>query len=389
MDRNTDHTTRQGRFDANDIMSLLDVNRRYNLAESTSRDLRLDEILELAGVEDLGTIRLGYGSSSGLLALREAVADTCAVAPDMVLTTHGAVGALALVALTLCGSNDEVVIARPCFPPSRDLLRASGARVLEMRLGFDTSYALDPDRLEDLLSPRTRLVSLASPQNPSGVRIPYTVLRDVVSRLEARAPHAVLLIDETYREATYGAAAPAPSAAALDPRVLTASSVSKAHGAPGLRVGWLTVPDPALRERLKTARLNLSVSGSVLNETLAAGLLRRRETVLAPRGQVLSEALAVLSEWHAGEHGRLDWVRPDAGALCCFRLRSDVFGDRAVERFWQQMPAQDLQLGHGTWFGEDARVFRLGFGYLPLHVYRDALGALSRLLDTATAAGID
>jgi DNA-binding transcriptional MocR family regulator len=96
---------------------------------------------------------------------------------------------------------------------------------------------------------------------------------------------------------------------------------------------------------------------------------------------MLAEALGVLEEWHATEQHRLDWVRPDGGAMCCMRLRADRFDDDAVSRFWETLPRRDVQVGSGLWFGESARVFRLGFGYLPLPGFRRALEALSATLD--------
>ena len=96
---------------------------------------------------------------------------------------------------------------------------------------------------------------------------------------------------------------------------------------------------------------------------------------------MLEEALDVLEEWHASEKDRLDWVRPDAGAMCCLRLRADRFDDDAVSRFWTRLPERDVQVGSGLWFGASARVFRLGFGYLPLPGFRHALQSLTATLD--------
>lgn len=148
-----------------------------------------------------------------------------------------------------------------------------------------------------------------------------------------------------------------------------------------MRTGWLTVPDADLRERLVVAKMNTVISGSVLDEALAAALLRRREEVLAQRRHVLSTALADLTAWCERERQRIEWVRPDAGALCCMRLRPDVFDDVAVSTFWDLLPRHDLQLASGAWFGESERVFRLGFGYLPPERLVPALSALSSAMD--------
>jgi len=136
---------------------------------------------------------------------------------------------------------------------------------------------------------------------------------------------------------------------------------------------------------LLVAKLNTVISGSVLDEALAAALLRNRESVLAPRRRLLNESLAELTAWCKAERDRVDWIRPDGGALCCVRLRADVFDDTAVSRFWDLLPGHDLQLASGEWFGESSRVFRLGFGYLPPGRLGPALTALSAVLEAAAS----
>ena len=374
-----------GRFPYNEIISLLDVNRPFNLAESTSQDLTLGDLLDLAGAERLRGLKLGYGRSGGTPELRDAIAQACKVPSEHVITTQGTALGLFLLAFEACRPGDEAVLATPCFPPSRDGPLGAGAIVREVPASFDDDYRLDPDRISARLSAKTRLVSIASPQNPSGVATSRAVVERLLALIERHAPQAWLFIDETYREACYGDAPAADSFAALDPRIVTGASVSKALGAPGLRTGWLTVADADLRARLTVAKMNTVISGSVLDETLAAALLRHREQVLAPKRRLLAGALAELAAWCEGERQRIEWVRPDAGALCCLRLRADVFDDACVARFWARLPHHDLQLACGTWFGERERVFRLGFGYLPPQRLGAALSALSSAMDAAAA----
>ena len=89
----------------------------------------------------------------------------------------------------------------------------------------------------------------------------------------------------------------------------------------------------------------------------------------------------MVEAWVRSEQGRVEWVPPAAGALCCMRLSPDDFKDMQIERFWSLLPEAQLQLGDGAWFGESSRVFRLGFGYLPLDELRIALGRLTSALD--------
>ena len=381
----TSHTWR-GRFPYNEIISLLDVNRPFNLAESTSQDLTFGELLDLAGgLESVRDLKLGYGASTGAAALREAIADACKVPAEQIITTQGTALGLFLLAFEVCRPGDEAVLVTPCFPPSRDSLSGAGVSIREIKLSFDNGYRLELDRIAASLSAKTKLVSLASPQNPSGVQASRSEIEKLLVLVRQRSPDAILFVDETYREATYGDVFAVDSLARLDPRIVTGASVSKALGAPGLRTGWLTVADADLRSRLTVAKMNTVISGSVLDETLATALLRNREAVLAPRRRLLAGALAELTAWRQGEYERIDWVRPNAGALCCLRLRADVFDDAAVSRFWSLLPHHDLQLASGAWFGEGNRIFRLGFGYLPPERLGPALSALSSAMNAAVA----
>jgi DNA-binding transcriptional MocR family regulator len=130
--------------------------------------------------------------------------------------------------------------------------------------------------------------------------------------------------------------------------------------------------------------MNFVISGSPLAEALAAGLLAKPDAVLRPRQELLSAGLAVTEGWLQNET-RLEWVRPEAGALCGIRFRPEV-GDEVVAAFWDGLAAHELQLASGEWFGESRRVMRLGFGYLPLEGLRQALDAVTRALDLAERA---
>lgn len=374
-----------GRFPYNEIISLLDVNRPFNLAESTSQDLTVGEVLDLVGIENIRGMKLGYGKSAGTVELRAAISEACNVPIEQVITTQGTALGLFLLAFEVCRPGDEAVLATPCFPPSRDCLLGAGVAVHEVKLSFETGYRLNLDQIGQRLSPKTKLVSIASPQNPSGVQTTRAEIEELLKLMKKRAPDAILFVDETYRQATYGDKGAIESFARLDPRIVTGASVSKALGAPGLRTGWLTVPDADLRARLTIAKMNTVISGSVLDETLAAALLRNREGVLAARRELLAGALMELTAWCETEQGRIEWVRPNAGALCCLRLRSDAFDDTEVHRFWELLPHHDLQLASGAWFGESNRVFRLGFGYLPPARLGPALAALASAMNEAVA----
>jgi DNA-binding transcriptional MocR family regulator len=134
---------------------------------------------------------------------------------------------------------------------------------------------------------------------------------------------------------------------------------------------------------LTTAKMNIVLSGSPLDETLAAAILSQRETILGARRILLATGFSEVEAWIKQQKGRVDWVRPDGGALCCLRLNPDAFDAARTDRFWSVLPELELQIGDGAWFGESSAILRLGFGYLPIKVLPAALEALSKAVEAA------
>jgi aspartate/methionine/tyrosine aminotransferase len=356
------------------MTALIDVPVRYDLAESTSPPLSLGD---LADADTLAAVPLGYGTSRGDAGLRALIAADTGVDAEQVLVTVGAIEAMFLLAQARCAPGDRVLLTTPCFPPARTVPERLGARVDVVPLSFDDGYRLALDRISAALDPHTRLVSLASPQNPSGVRFTEQELSSLLATVRERAPDAVVLVDETYRESTYDTVTPC-SAATLSPQLVTCSSVSKAHGAPGLRLGWLTTTNTALYDQLRDAKFQTTIACSTVDEFLATQVLRQRAEILAPRASRLREALDELLHWTRDQP--VDIVRPDGGALCCLRLPADRFSDDAVGTFYARLADRDARVAPGSWFGEHPRVFRLGFGHLPADDFTEALGRLGDAL---------
>jgi aspartate/methionine/tyrosine aminotransferase len=365
------------RFPKNDIMSLIGEAPRYDLGESVGPDIHLGDLLGASGEMNLGDMALGYGTAEGDPRLRKAIADAHGVGADDVVVTVGGMHALFLTAFILCDQGDEAVTTSPMFPLARNALEVVGAEVRTLPLSFDRGYQIDVAELRRRLSERTRLVSLASPHNPSGVAIPQQTIREVIALMGERCPEAYLLLDETYREAAYGDDLVTPSAVGLSPRVISCASLSKCHGAPGLRLGWAITRDAALREQLVVGKFNTVVSCSPVDEVLALRVLQLSDRIIGERRQRLAEGLAMTADWVQEHEGFVDWVRPDAGAICCLRLKPPVFADRAVSRFYEALASEGVRVANGSWFGDEARVFRLGFGLLSMPNLKTALQGLS------------
>ncbi|NIH87958.1 pyridoxal phosphate-dependent aminotransferase [Amycolatopsis granulosa] len=355
------------RFPPSAMTGLLDDRPRYDLAESTCGDLTVADLVDAGRLADFP---LGYGTSAGQVELRKLLGERLGVSADEVLVTTGAGTALFLTGLIAAG---EVVVVQPGYPPMLGLAQGLAEQVRTVRLRFDDGYRLDVAALRDALSPRTRLVMLATPQNPAGVAFTPDEIDAALAAMASVCPEAMLLIDENYREAAYTAI---PSFASLSPQVMTCGSFSKAHGAPGLRIGWLTVRDAGWYEELRRAKFTSAVACGTLDEFLALELLRRADDVLAGKRARMTAALEVVAEWISRQDGRVTWIRPDAGAFCCLRLGARV----RVADFSERLGESGVSVARGEWFGDDADSFRLGFAHEPIDRLREGLELIGAAL---------
>lgn len=194
-------------------------------------------------VEQLRSGDTHYTPASGRLALREAIAKAHArrtgqaVAAENVLCLSGTQNALFVASLCLAGPGDEAITFDPLYPTYTATIEVSGAKLVRA----PTGPGLRPDlnALESLVTPRTRAIFWATPNNPSGVILNESELEAIGSL--ARRHDLWLISDEVY--AGLAPEGKVPSLAAkLPERVVTLGSLSKSHSMPGFRAGWLVGP---------------------------------------------------------------------------------------------------------------------------------------------------
>ena len=185
----------------------------------------------------------------------------------------------------------------------------------------------------------------------------------------------MLLVDETYRDLTHGS--PLPMAATLSDRAISVSSMSKAYGLPGLRVGWAVCRDAALSETLLAAKEQMFICGATLDEAIAARVLADRARILAPILADVRARLAVVRDVDARVRTRSSGSSPRvvSSAWCGSRRTCEV----DTGRFYDVLLARyGTYVGPGHWFEVDDRHFRLGFGWPTGAELRAGLSALER-----------
>ena len=330
---------------------------RYNLTESSVRDRSLADL----GIE-LRDLLLFYGDHVGNEALRDLVAaqsggEAGGVSRDDVLVTAGAAQALFIIATSLLDKGDHLVVIRPNYATNIETPRAIEADVSFLDLTFEDGFRIDPEKLMTLVTPRTKYVSVTLPHNPTGVTMSEADLRSLVGRVETAGCR--LLVDETYREMTFGE--PLPVAATLSERAISVSSLSKTYGIPGIRTGWLVCRDADLMKTFLAAKEQIGICGSVVDEEIAARAFAQREAWLGELHPFIARQRQVVKDWMAGEE-LMEWVEPSGGVVCFPRIKPDVPVD--VDEFYRVLgEVHGAYVGPGHWFEQDRRHLRIGYAW--------------------------
>ena len=349
----------------------------YNLSESSVADRRLSDL----DVDvDVDALVLCYGDHLGDRMLRDAVASGGeGLRADDVLVTPGAAAALFATATALLEPGDHVVVMRTNYATNLETPRAIGADVDIVDLSFDDDWRLDVSQLATRVRPGvTKLISVTCPHNPTGTLLHDEDLHALVECAERSG--AVLLVDETYRDLTHDV--PLPMAASLSPRAISVSSMSKAYGLPGLRIGWAVCRDRDLAELLLAAKEQMVICGATINEAIAAAVLSERARVLPPILDDVRRRLSMVREW-LDEDGRFQWIEPAGGVVGLVRFHPDV--DVDTDRFYEVLLKEHgTYVGPGHWFEVDDRHFRLGFGWPTVDELRAGLAGLSAAAESAT-----
>ena len=243
-----------------------------------------------------------YAPTAGLPRLRVAIADKLrdendlAYAPEQILVTTGGKQALYNTMMVLLGPGDEVLIPAPAWVTYPEIVRLTGAEPVLMPTDESTDFRIDANQLAGAISPRTRLLILNSPANPSGTV--YTE-QEIVALAEVIVEHQIVVIaDEIYEKLIYDGLQHV-SIGSLGDEILnltvTCSGFSKAFAATGWRLGYAAGPVHVIKAA--TALQSHSTSGA--NTFAQYGAVAALQAAASP---------AIIEEMRAAFQARRDLV---------------------------------------------------------------------------------
>ncbi|KAL8740576.1 MAG: hypothetical protein Q9190_006741 [Brigantiaea leucoxantha] len=313
-------------------MDAYETGCKYNIAETCAASISLSDLSSFSESSSPqspffgSSIKLNYGAIRGSQTLRTNLANLYSsrsaepLDPSNILITNGAIGANLLVFYALIGQGDHVICQYPTYQQLYSVPRRLGANVSLWHPRNEDDWEYDVSKLQELITPETKLLVINNPQNPTGAILSKQSLQSII---EIASKHnIVILSDEVYRPLFHGigplSSSFPPSMINLSyPLILTTGSLSKSYALAGIRVGWVASRSSDLVHRCSSARDYTTISVSQIDDHIASYALGPNvvHSLLARNIELAKTNLAILEIFinKQKEKGYCRWKKPIAG----------------------------------------------------------------------------
>jgi len=323
-------------------------------------DFDTPEHIKEACIAALKAGKTKYAPTPGIEPLRQALADKyrddygLAVAPSQVIVSPGGKFSCYLAILATCSPGDEVIIPAPYWVSYPEMVKLAGARPVVVLADDTTGFRLTPAQLEAAITPRTRLLILNSPSNPTGAVYTRAEMQAIVE--VALRHNLYILSDEIYEHLTYDGAkhvAPATFSKEVEARTIIVSGFAKTFAMTGWRLGTTVAPAPIAKAIAELQSQTTSNATTFAQWGALAALKEKEKTRVA-----LDAMLVAFDRRRKFLHAELNKI---AGVRCLlaegafylfpnissFGLTSDEFCQRLLEQ-------KKVAAVHGSAFGAES-----------------------------------
>ena len=212
-------------------------------------DFAVPDFVKKAAIEAIEQGYNKYSPVDGYLELKEAICEKfkkdngLTYTPSQVIVSTGAKQCLSNVALVMLNPGDEVILPTPYWVSYSDITKIAGGIPVELPTSLETNFKITPEQLEAAITPRTKMIWLSTPGNPSGTIYSKEDLEGLAAVLR-KHPNIFFLADEIYEHINYvGKHTSMASIEGMYERTITVNGLSKAFAMPGWRMGYMGAPE--------------------------------------------------------------------------------------------------------------------------------------------------
>ncbi len=360
------------------MMSQFEQTVDYNLSESGVHPIVLRDLLgnDPDIINQFLNTDLNYPYANGNPDLRQNIARLYdGATPDNVLVTVGAAEANYITIRTLLEPGDEIVIMLPNYMQIWGIAKNHGLHVKAFHLQEDAGWAPDLDELRDQVTPKTKLIAICNPNNPTGRILTLEEMDAIIA--VADSVGAWILADEVYAGAERLTDEETPSFIGRYDKVVATGSMSKAYGTPGLRIGWAVAPAGVVDD-IWARHEYVAIAAAKPSNHLAAIALSPdvRPRIIARTRDYIRRGYPILESWMNEHPGVFDLTPPQAAAICFVRYHLDINSTEFVDRLRRE---KSVLIVPGDHFGMDHHL-RISFG-LPRDYLLPALDRIHELIE--------
>ena len=345
-------------FDLERIQSIYENSVEINLTESGIEPLSLKELMNPKELDELLNLPLGYGYTQGTPLLRERISNLYEGADqDNVLVTSGSSEAIFLSAVLTVSKGDRVVMMTPNYLSFNGVAEALGADVDYVPLLKKDKWEWDLDCLDEIVSNKTKVISICNPNNPTGSVLDLEQMLKIIEI--AGRVGAYLLVDEVYIGAELGTKQ-TKSFLGMYEKTIVTSGLSKSYAHPGLRIGWI-ISDKRFVEEAWAIKDYTTIASSSLSQHVATKVLEP-ETISKLRSRtkaLLNKNLETFSKWILPYSNNLSFLKPEAGGFAFVEYDMDINSTDLVHDLRKN---EGVFIVPGDSFGID-KYFRIGLGH--------------------------
>jgi len=348
---------------------------KYNLTESGVHPYTLSELLTREEIEELLSLRLGYGQTNGSIELRETISKLYPGTDlDNILVTNGSAEANFLGIWSNLEPEDELIVMLPNYMQIWGIARSFGIKVTPFYLKEELNWNPDIEQLKSLISPKTKMIAICNPNNPTGAVLSKETMEEIVNL--AKISNIWIYVDEVYRGAEL-IGEETPSFWGLYDKIIVTCGLSKAYALPGLRIGWLIGPKQII-EKAWSYHDYTTIATGILSNRIATIALQpeMRQRILTRNRTLLRENLKLLHEWVEIHDTLFHFIPPKAGGMAFLRYNIPINSTDFTTRLREE---KSCFIVAGNCFGMDNYI-RIGIGS-EKNYFLDGLRKISEMIE--------
>lgn len=333
---------------------------KYLLSCSDCDGFAMKEVLDLATPAELklwNELQLGYTESQGLPILREEISKLYTnIKSDDVMVLAPEEGIFTALNCILC-KDDHVICIAPSYQSLHQVVSSIGCDITFWSPTEDDGWRFNPDDIEKLLMPNTRLIIINFPHNPTGFQ---PTVDDYLKIIDiAKRNNLLLFSDEMYRYLEHDSAIRLPSAADLFENAISLSGMSKTYGLAGLRIGWLSTKNKDLLDEMIAFKDYTTICNSAPSEILAFIALSHKDVLVDINLKKIKSNLLLLDGFISKHSKIISWKKPQAGTIGFARLNLNQTSYDFCEKVVKE---SGIMIVPSEMFDYGDKHIRLGFG---------------------------